>query len=460
MKKVVVSDMTLKVSAEEHKKDFSFREKLSIAKNLYAIGVDVIELPYCANQKEDNVVYRTVAETVKDAVIAVNAGSTKEEIDVAFDCVKQAKAKRLQIALPVSVVQMEYAYHLKSPKMLEKIKSAVEYAVSTGAEVEFIAKDATRAEKGFLEEVAKTIESVGAKILTVCDDNGEGFAEDFINIIERIKSVSNIEIYVCPSDKIKMAPAILVECLKKGVDGIKTSTIGEYLSLVTASDILRAKGDALKINSSIDYTAIHKIAKDVAEISNSAVEEISGNYYKDSITLDGNCSIKVISDEISALGYELSVDDTGKVYEEFKRVCAKKGVIGERELEAIVASTAMQVPSTYHLGSYVVNSGNVISATANVTLEKEGEVLSGVSTGDGPIDAAFHAIEQIIGHHYELDDFSIQAVTKGREAVGSAVIRLRAGGKLYSGNGVSTDIVGACIRAYINALNKIVYSEN
>ena len=82
----------------------------------------------------------------------------------------------------------------------------------------------------------------------------------------------------------------------------------------------------------------------------------------------------------------------------------------------------MQVPSTYHVISYVVNSGNVMTATANLTLERNGEKLSGVSTGDGPIDAAFHAIEQIIGHHYELDDFRIQAITKGREALGSSLI--------------------------------------
>ena len=105
----------------------------------------------------------------------------------------------------------------------------------------------------------------------------------------------------------------------------------------------------------------------------------------------------------------------------------------------------------------MVNSGNILTATAHVVLEKDGQRLSGVSVGDGPIDAAFHAIEQIIGHHYELDDFQIQSVTKGREAVGSSLIRLRAGGMLYSGNGVSTDIIGACVRAYINALNKIVY---
>ena len=127
---------------------------------------------------------------------------------------------------------------------------------------------------------------------------------------------------------------------------------------------------------------------------------------------------------------------------------------------AIIASSAMQAPSTYHVESYISTSGNIAPSMCNITLIKEGEKLAGVASGDGPIDAAFKAIEQIIGHHYELDDFKITAVTEGKEAVGSAIVRLRDDGKLYSGNGISTDIIGAGIRAYINALNKIVYGEN
>ena len=92
-------------------------------------------------------------------------------------------------------------------------------------------------------------------------------------------------------------------------------------------------------------------------------------------------------------------------------------------------------------------------------MKKDGKLLQGISIGDGPIDAAFIAIEQIIGHRYELDDFQIQSVTKGKEAVGSAVVKLRSNGKLYSGNGVSTDIIGASIRAYMSAVNKITYDE-
>jgi 2-isopropylmalate synthase len=108
----------------------------------------------------------------------------------------------------------------------------------------------------------------------------------------------------------------------------------------------------------------------------------------------------------------------------------------------------------------VINAGNTISSSAHLRLTKDGQVLEGVCLGDGPIDAAFLAIEQITGCHYELDDFQIQAVTEGREAMGQTVVKLRASGKVYSGRGISTDIVGASIRAYINALNKIVYEED
>ena len=101
----------------------------------------------------------------------------------------------------------------------------------------------------------------------------------------------------------------------------------------------------------------------------------------------------------------------------------------------------------------------MVNAVSNVILEDENGTLSGVATGDGPIDSAFKAIETCIGHHYELDDFQIQAVTEGKEALGSALVRLRSLGRLYSGNGISTDICGASIRAYINALNKIAYEE-
>ena len=159
------------------------------------------------------------------------------------------------------------------------------------------------------------------------------------------------------------------------------------------------------------------------------------------------------------LGYDLSEEDNAKVYEAFQRIAAQKHFVSTRELDAIIASTAMQVPSVYRIVNYVITCGNNTAAMASLTLEKDGEKQTGVCMGDGPIDAAFLAIEQIIGHHYELADYQIQTVTEGREAMGSALVKLRSDGKLYSGNGISTDVIGSSIRAYISALNKIVYEQ-
>ena len=165
-----------------------------------------------------------------------------------------------------------------------------------------------------------------------------------------------------------------------------------------------------------------------------------------------------VSAAVATLGYDLSDEDEAKVYDEFLRVAEKKRV-GAKDLEAIVASVALQVPATYELVSYVINNGNIISSSAQIKLEKDGMETIGVAIGDGPIDAAIRAIERVLGCHYELDDFQIQSVTEGKNAMGSALVKLRSDGKLYSGNGTSTDIIAASIRAYLNAVNKIVYEE-
>ncbi len=457
MRKLYVSDITLRVLDETLETALSFRERLTIASRLEKSGVNAIELPALTGSKENTVIFRTIAEAV-ECGIAVPVGFSEESVAAAWNTVHSAAHPILQVILPVSTVQMEYLYHLKAPKMLDKIAQLCKAASAVCADVEFVARDATRAEAGFTAQCCQTAVQNGAKSVTLCDDNGCCFPGELAQLVSEVCASCPAEIFVQPSNALSMAASCCVDALKAGASGVKTSGKGNYLRADTLADILRAKGSALELTSSLDDTAIHNIFENLFTPDSALVKTgdspASG---QDTLTLDAGCTISDISAAVGSLGYELSDEDLGKVYDDFKRTAQKKSAIGARELEAIIAASAMQVPSTFHLVSYVVTSGNITSAMANVTLERDGEKISGVSTGDGPIDAAFFAIEQIIGHHYELDDFQIQSITKGREALGSSLIRLRAGGKLYSGNGLSTDIVGAAIRAYINALNKIVY---
>lgn len=456
MKKIYVSDLTLK-AFENQSTTLTFRERLAIAEKLDNALVDAIELPEVSNSKESEIIYTTISSSLNNAVVKIPVGDSEQSLELAVKCVENAKKVCLQVILPVSTAQMEYFYHVKAPVMQEKVANLIKLAKEKQDMVEFVALDAFRAEEGFIESLAKIAYENGASIFTVSDDEGIAFPEDYAKMVAKIKGVCDIQVYVQPSNALSMAAACAVQAIKAGADGVKTATCGEYLNNAVFADIIRAKKYDLGVESAIDVTNIKSIATSICEISEgkaqTAEEKVANGF------IFGTATMTEVADLIKQLGYELSDSDIGKVYEEFKKLTTKKEMIDTKELEALVASTAMQVPSTYHLVNYVVNSGNIIPATANVTLEKDGEKFTGVSTGDGPIDAAFHAIEQVIGHHYELDDFQVHAVTKGRGAVGSSIIRLRADGKLYPGNGASTDIVGACIRAYINALNKIVYEE-
>ena len=267
------------------------------------------------------------------------------------------------------------------------------------------------------------------------------------------------------SDQLSMADACAIAAVRYGARELKAASYRlDNISLPNVARALCAKGDVYGVSCSVRTTQMKRITDQISwmcrtgrsknsPFDNGVREEEEGLY------LTAHDDLSAVMKMAAVLGYDLSEEDGVKVHEAVRAIAARKEKIGAKELDAIVASAAMQVPPTYILDSYVVTSGNTISATAHLKMHKQDKILQGVSIGDGPIDAAFLAIEQITGQHYELDDFQIQAVTEGREAMGQTVVKLRSRGKVFSGQGISTDIVGASIHAYLSALNKIVYEE-
>ncbi len=460
MKRIYVTDFSLKNTVGDNAHPLSFRDKTNIAKTLDSVGVDAIELAPIKNAKEDTVINRTIAGMVKNCTVKIATGMTAESIDEAWNSISCAEDPCLRVTVPVSTVQMEYLYHLKAPKMQEKVEELIKLAKEKCEKIELVCLDATRADREFLKAICSAAESNGAASVTLCDDAGIMMPEEFAELVADVKSVCNINVYVMPSNAVSMAAASAVAALRAGADGVETAVLGEWLSAEIFSDIMRLKGVDMGVECRLNAAGIHRELDGVKALMNGKTGSVTvtADISYQNVSLTADSTLSDVCEAVRALGYELSHEDSGKVYEEFKRVASKKSRIGIKEIDAIVAAAAMQVPSTYHVESYVINSGNIISATANIVLSRDGERLTGISVGDGPINAAFLAIEQVIGHHYELDDFQIQSVTEGHEAMGSALVKLRDGDKLYSGSGVSTDIIGASIRAYINALNKIVYN--
>lgn len=461
MKRITVTDMTLAKGA----KSLSFKEKIEIARQLDRLNVDVIDMPEIENVATDSLLIRTASAFIKNSTVSVSTGMTVEQVATAAAAVSSAEKARLKVNIPVSTIQMEYVCHKKAPKMLELAKTLFAAATEKCADVEFFAADATRADMDFLKNVIEAANEAGIKTVTLCDDEGimlpDEFAAFISEVIAEIPVIKEMNLGVLCKNTNGMATASALMALKVGAAEIKCCVGDDYLPRIDVlANIIDQCGDRTGVETALNYNELKRITKQIKWISgNGGANGISvTDIHSDNTPLDGNDSLDDVTVAVKKLGYDLSEEDYSKVYDEFKRVAAKKSV-GSKELEAIVASTALQVAPTYKLVSYVINNGNIISASAQIALEKDGKEIAGIAIGDGPVDASFRAIEQIIGRHFELDDFQIQSVTEGREAVGSAIVRLRHDGKLYSGNGISTDIIGSSIRAYINAVNKIVHEE-
>lgn len=471
MKKIIVSDVTLREYAKS-KHTLSFKESVEVAKLIDKLNYDSIEMPEIKNFSTDTLLIKTISGLVKYSGVCVSVGYDVSKIQSVFEAVQGAKKPILKVSVPVSTVQMEYLCSKKPKMIIAMIGELVAECKKYCENVEFSAGDAFRAEREFLYEAVKTAIDAGATSVTLCDAEEMAMPEDCSKIVNdvcaNVEGAKDIILCVEASSKINMACANVFEAVNDGAAQIKTTVDGfGYPTIGDIFSVISQKGDSLGISSGIRSIEINRITSQIKDITNAttdySTEELKDfkNTSADSLTLDKTASITTVINAVEKIGYEVSPEDQAHIYDAFKRVAAKKDFVGTKELEAIIATTAMQVPPTYKIDSYVINSGNVITATANIKLIKNNDTpLSGVSTGDGPIDAAFMAIEQIIGHHYELDDFQIRSVTEGREAMGSALVKLRSSdGKLYSGTGISTDVIGASIRAYVSALNKIAYEE-
>lgn len=462
MQKVLISDITLRES--EKSNTLSFKEKIDVIKKLDKLNLSVIETAKITNKKTDTLFLHTISPLIKNSILSCPVDYTEESIEATYDAIKSAKNKRLHLMVPTSSVQMEYLCHKKPNAILEMIETLTKKCASLCADVEFSALDATRSEKDFLYKSIETAISAGAKTVTVCDSAGEMMPDEFkefiLDLYKNIQSLSDVTLSVECNNSLNMAVACLISSIPAGAKQFKvTASKSQYPSLKAVAKILNTRGNSMGVEISLNYTELEHTINRMGFLKD-AKESVFAEQTHESeeIVLSENDSIDTLSSIIAKMGYDLSEEDTKNVYDEFIKVAKSKSV-KSKELDAIIASTALQVAPTFKLKSYVINSGNIINSSAVMVLLKDDKELEGMTVGDGPIDAAFMCIEKIAGRHFELDDFQIQSVTEGREALGVTVVKLRSGGKLYSGKGVSTDIVESSINAYINAINKIYFEE-
>ena len=466
-RKISVSEITIKLTEENKESALSFRTKIELAKMLDNLGVSVIETGPILNGKKDSLLIKSLASVVNNSTLAVPVDITsKDSVEQTWNSLKEAKHPRLQVSVPVSVVQMEYLCHKKPEAIIALVADLTKQCAAYCKDVEFIAGDFGRSEQEFLSKAIDAAVEAGATTITVCDTAGKLFPEEFYDSLKAIRKAipQSVKLGVWCCNDLHMADSCAIAAVRAGADEIKTTTyLNSTVSIKRFTKILEARADVCHATCDVKMTQLQRSVDQIKLLCDpkkrSVAMPLADKEERDAINLTVHDDYQSVMKSVSKLGYDLSEDDGTKVYDAFLRLAAKNDIIEAKELDAIVASVAFQAPPTYKLESYVINSGNVISATCHLRLRKEDELLESVCLSDGPVDAAFKAIEKLVDRQYELDDFQIQSVTEGREAMGEAVVRLRYEGRLFSGRGISTDIVGSSILAYLNAVNKIAFEE-
>lgn len=468
MRSISICDISVRKSEAFAGTPLPFRIKIEVAKSLSKLGVSAIEAAPIRNNKTDYFLVKSLASAIPDTTLAVPVDvMDPDSISRTWDALKDAARPRLQVPVPVSAVQMEYFCHKKPSGILGMISSKVAECAALCPDVEFVAVDFGRSEDEFLQASIQAAVSSGATTVTVADVAGNLLPDAFRESIKQVKDSlpENVRLGVYCSNDLYLADASAVAAVMAGADEVKTMVFGnETVAIEKFSKILNEKSGQLGIECGIRQTFIQQAVSQINNLcevcTSKAPTAVSvKNTGNEGVMVSANDTLETVMKIVSKLGYDLDKDDALKVYAALMRLSSGNDVIAAKEIDAVVASVAFQVPVTYHLESFVINTGNIIKPTCHIRLRKGGDFHEDVCVGDGPVDAAFMAIDRVIGKHYELDDFQVRAVTEGREAMGETIVRLRNDGRLYSGRGVSKDIVESSLIAYLNAINKIAYEE-
>lgn len=494
--RVYFFDTSLRDGEQAPGYSMNLEEKLRLASQLENLKVDVIEAGFAIASPGDFKSVQAVARQIKESTVASLSRALKKDIDTAWEAVKEAKRPRIHTFIATSEIHMQYKLKMSRDEVLAQTEEMVRYARNLAPEVEFSAEDASRSEPEFLWQVIEKAISAGAAVINIPDTVGYTMPGELANLISGIReNVPNIDkalISVHCHNDLGMAVANSLSAIQAGARQVECTIngIGERAGNAALEELVMAlntRSDIYGLESGIDTRQIYKTSKLLTTLTgvqvqpnkaivganafaheagihqhgvlaNSSTYEImtpeSIGLSKNVMVLGKHSGRHAFSERIKEMGYSLSKERLDEVFQEFKELADRKKTVENRDIEALLQNVQSTHKAVYELDRFVINSGNSITATANLRLKRDGGLFEEVATGDGPVDASFKALEKICGISFELEDYNLHAVTGGKDALGEVTIHLKNEARIYKGRGVSTDIVEASIRAYIDAINR------
>lgn len=495
---IKIFDTTLRDGEQTPGVCLEANEKLEIAQALARLNVDIIEAGFPVASPGDFAAVSMVAARIKGPTIAALARANKKDIDVARQALEKAERARIHTFIATSDIHLEHKLKMSRLQVLAQAQESVRYAKQFVQDVEFSAEDASRSDWDFLCQIYSAVIAAGATTINVPDTVGYTTPAEFGALIKYLReNVTNIDkavISVHCHDDLGMAVANSLAAVANGATQVECTIngLGERAGNAALEELVMAlntRREYYRAATNIDTRQIYRSSRLVSTLTgvvippnkavvgdnafahesgihqhgvlnNSLTYEImqpeSIGISRNAIVLGKHSGRHAFEERLKHLGYDLESQVINNLFSQFKELADRKKMVFDRDIEALVNVKKTQTAEWYRLDYHTVVSSNKTVATASVQLTSGEKMIEEASCGDGPVDAIFKAIEKAVGFEVGLKDYQLKAVTAGEDALGEAIVWVEREDRIFSGRGLSTDVIEASAKAYLNAINKML----
>ena len=502
MDKVLIFDTSLRDGEQSPGVAFNIRDKIEIATQLERLGVDIIEAGFPASSPGDMEAVKAVAQQIKTSRLAGLARAVRNDVDACWEAIKEAKSPRIHVFLSSSDIHMMHQLLKDRETVLEMARTMVARAKGYIEDVEFSPMDSTRSEREYVYRMLEQCIEAGATTVNIPDTVGyttpEEFREFILAIQENVKNIHKATISVHCHNDLGLAVANSLSAVRAGARQVETcmNGIGERAGNAALEEVVMAiktRPDFFHLETNVNTRELYRTSRLVSDLTgmvvqpNKAIVGANAFRHQSGIHQDGILKMRetyeimdareigwpsgggeIVLGKLSGrhgfkarlddLGYELTSDEFERAFAAFKELADKKPEIDDRDIEAIVGEERREEDNVFRLDLLQVSCGNQLVPTATVRLSTpDGRTLVQTSTGTGPVDATYKAINALAGVENELTEFSVKSVTEGIDANGEVFVRIEKDGKSYTGRGVDTDIIVAAAKAVLQAINRLLY---
>lgn len=503
-RKIQVFDTTLRDGEQAPGATMNTKEKLIVAQQLVRLGVDAIEAGFPISSQGEFRSVQEIGHLVGDnAVVCAFTRAVDADIDRAAEALRNAKRPRINTGLGVSPSHLKNKLGISEDECVERASHCVAYAKRFVDDVEFYAEDAARADRELLMRVIQAAVDAGATVINIPDTTGYSLPEEWGARIRDISSsvagIENVVLSVHTHDDLGLATALALTGIRNGATQVECAIngMGERAGSASLEEVVMAiqlHGDELDAHTDIRTPELMRTSRLVSRVTGMNVQANkaivganafahSSGIHQDGVLKDRNtyeildpAQVGAVGTEIvlstrsghaalrhrlQELGYSFEDSEFEDVYQRFLEIAEQKKEVYDEDLESMIQERSREVDAVYTLDALQIQCGDPLVPTAVATITDENQVQHVVSAiGTGPVDAAYKAIERVVKAHGELEEYAVKAITRGIDAIGEVVVRVRAqDGMVYTGRGSDTDVIVSSAKAYVNAINRMITTQ-